>query len=133
MGILDDIAKLKQLGAEQAASYDVKSRLAQTQAKLDQMNAAFAPAATSPEIEARRISATATVSSASQIGAWVNNSPAIELQLIVMLPGGIPLPVTRTEVVPQLWLGRIMPGAQLAVSLDPTTPESLRVDWEAQP
>jgi hypothetical protein len=46
-----------------------------------------------------------------------------------MLPEGVPIPVTTQMLVPMLNLARLQPGAQLAVTIDPQNPASVRVDW----
>jgi hypothetical protein len=129
VGFFDDLGKLQQLAARSESQFDVKGRLAQAQQKMDAINATMTPPTTSPEIEARRIAATATVTTVSPTSTWVNGQPVVEITLMVELPGGFPLPVTRSEVVPQLYLARLIPGAALPVSLDPATPSSLRIDW----
>ena len=129
MGFFGDIAKLEQLASRSQADFDVKGRMAQAQQKMDAMNVAMKPPTTSPEIEARRIDVTATVTAASPTSTWVNGQPVVDVELMAELPGGFPLPVSRSEVVPQLYLARLVPGASLPVSLDPATPSSLRIEW----
>jgi hypothetical protein len=133
VGFFGDLNKLRQIGAEQSASFDVKASLGTMQARMDETNAAMKatqPTELDPASEARRVDAVATVSSARQTGMvlnFVNNG--VELALLVMLPPGIPLPVTTTIFVPQLNLSRLQPGAQLHVTIDPTIPASVRIDW----
>jgi hypothetical protein len=99
---------------------------------MDALNSAYtmaAPQQVDPASEARRVDATATVQSALQTGMVVNMSQAISVTLLVMLPGGIPIPATTQILVPMLNLARLQPGAQLAVSIDPQLPASVRIDW----
>ncbi|HEY4224524.1 MAG TPA: hypothetical protein VGM70_01775 [Pseudolysinimonas sp.] len=129
MGFFDDLGKLTQLASESEAQLNVPGRLAQAQQKMDAMTSAMTPPATSPEIEARRVQVSASVVNVSPTSTWVNGQPVVQVDLMVDLPGGMPLPVTRAEVVPQLYLARLVPGAPLPVSLDPATPASLRIEW----
>ena len=42
---------------------------------------------------------------------------------------GVPMPVTRQEMVMQLHLGRCQPGMRLNVKVDPSDVNSLWIDW----
>jgi hypothetical protein len=131
MGFFGDLNKLRIQGEEMREKQDVKGDMANAKAKMDAMNAAYAAAAPKPEdpaSEARRVDATATVQSAQQTGMMVNMSQGVQVNLLVMI-NGIPTPVTTMLLVPYLNLARLQPGAQLSVSIDPTIPESVRIDW----
>jgi hypothetical protein len=72
---------------------------------------------------------TATVTAATQTGQYCNLQPMVRLDLLV-LAGGMPLPVTIVELVPQLHLHRVAPGATLAVRVG-QAPGDVVVDWTA--
>lgn len=132
MGFFGDVNKLRQMGEEQQQSFDVKARMANAQARMSQATQAFqasTPAAVDPASEARRVDATATISSARHTGMVINFDVMVEVGLLIMLPSGVPLPVTTTILVPQLNLARLQPGSQVAVTVDPSNPASVRVDW----
>ena len=132
MGFFGDLNKLRIQGEEMREKQDVKGQMAGAQAKMDAMNAAYAaavPKEVDPASEARRIITTATVQSAAQTGMVVNMSQSIQVDLIVDLPGGIPLPVQTIMLVPMLNLARLQPGGKLTVSIDPQIPTSVLVDW----
>ena len=131
MGFFGDLNKLRIQGEEMREKQDVKGDMANAKAKMDAMNAAYkasAPQEVDPASEARRVDATATVQSASQTGMMVNMNQGVQVNLLVMV-NGIPMPVTTLLMVPYLNLARLQPGAQLSVSIDPTIPESVRIDW----
>jgi hypothetical protein len=132
MGFFGDLNKLRIQGEEMREKQDVKGDMANAQAKMDALNNAYklaAPQQADPASEARRVDATATVQSAAQTGMVVNMSQAISVSLLVMLPAGVPIPVTTQILVPMLNLARLQPGAQLSVTIDPQIPESVRIDW----
>ena len=132
MGFFGDLNKLRIMGEEQQEKMDVKAQMGDAKAKMDAMNAAFAasqPQTPDPASEARRVDATATVQSAQQTGMMVNMNQTVQVTLLVMLPDGLPLPVTTQLLIPYLNLARLQPGAQLSVSIDPTIPASVRIDW----
>jgi hypothetical protein len=132
MGFFGDLNKLRIQGEEMREKQDVKGDMANAQAKMDALNNAYkmaAPQEADPASEARRVEATATVQSAAQTGMVVNMSQAISVSLLVMLPAGIPIPVSTQILVPMLNLARLQPGAQLSVTIDPQIPASVRIDW----
>jgi hypothetical protein len=75
------------------------------------------------------LAATATITGARQTGAQINFSPVVELDLLVMMPSGVPMPVTLQEAVMQIHLGRCRPGLRVNVHVDPVNPNNLCVDW----
>jgi hypothetical protein len=127
MGFLDSYFKLTSMADEMSEKSDVGASLATMQGKLDSLNATMAPPVQADP--AKRTDATATVTASRPSGAQVNGAMVVELELLVMLPAGIPMPVTQTTLVPPADLGRIHVGARLAVSLDPAAPATLVVDW----
>ena len=131
MGFFGDLNKLRIQGEEMREKQDVKGDMANAKAKMDAMNAAYAAAAPKPEdpaSEARRVDATATVQSAAQTGMMVNMNQGVQANLLVMV-NGIPMPVTTMLMIPIMNMARLQPGAQLAVSIDPQDPNSIRIDW----
>lgn len=127
MGFLDSYFRLTSMTDEMAEKSDVGASLASMQTKLDALNTSMAaPVAADP---ARRVDATATVSASRPTGAQVNGAMVAELDLIVMLPSGIPLPVSTTALVPPTEAGRVHAGSRLAVSLDPAAPVTLVIEW----
>jgi predicted acyltransferase (DUF342 family) len=131
MGFFGDLNKLRIQGEEMREKQDVKGDMNRAKAQMDAMNAAYAAAAPKPDdpaSEARRVDATATVQGAQQTGMMVNMNQGVQVNLLVMI-NDIPTPVTTMLMVPYLNLARLQPGAQLSVSIDPTIPESVRIDW----
>ena len=126
MGFLDSYFRLTSMTDEMSGKTDVAASLASMQSKLDALNASMqAPVQSSGQ----RVDATATVTSARPTGTQVNGASVVELDLLVMLPAGIPMPVTQTSLVPPLALARTQAGSRLAVTLDPAQPATLVVDW----
>lgn len=133
MGFLRDLGKLKAQNKQVREAYPVSGLLAQAQQGLTAMSETLGTLnaqLTAADI-ANGIRATATIVSARQSGAMVNFNPQVEFMLLVDLPGGIPVPVTRSEVVQQLHLARAQPGQRVMVLVDPADPRRLVVDWNA--
>ena len=115
MGFLKDIRTLSKMGKEQQARMDVKGSMAQMQSMLDSL-------ATQPIPEGAGVQAVATVVSARDTGALLNTQLVVEVELTVLLPSGVPVPVTRTLPISPLHLARLQPGGQVDVRLDPADP-----------
>jgi len=106
--------------------------MAEMQSKMNQasqmMAASTAAAAASASPNA--VSAMATVTAARQSGAMINFAPVVEVDLLVMLPSGVPVPVTIAAPVQPIQLAALQPGRQVTVSLDPAQPATTTsIDW----
>ena len=134
MGFLKDLTTLTKMGRDIQKHTDVGASMAAMQQSLiqaSQVMAAAAPATTDPALEAQRVRTTATVVDARQLPMMVGMNVMVEIDLHVILPGGMPLPVTRTEQLAPLLLARIAPGAVLPASVVPGHPDTVRLEWAA--
>lgn len=132
MGFLKDLATLTRQGHEAQRRMDVGASMAQAQASMAEASrimAATTPAATAPHLEAQRLRTTASVLDARQLPMMLGMNAVVELELHVLMPGGVQMPVARTEQLAPLHLARAVPGATLDVSLVPGRPETLRLEW----
>ncbi|TBN57794.1 hypothetical protein EYE40_10570 [Glaciihabitans arcticus] len=135
MGLLDSYRRLTAMTNEMDATNDVSARLAEAQQKMKSASATMAAmnaqqaAAADPTSASRRVPATAIVTSAVAGGMQVNSSVLVELALLVMVPGGAPVPASTSTLVPQLQLGRLGQGASVNVTIDPRHPSSVQVVW----
>ena len=133
MGFMKDIKKLSDQGKEMRDKYPVQDQLANAQASMANANAMMANMAQASTAATQALTngvdATATITAARQTGTQMNFNPVIELDLLVMMPSGVPMPVTRQETVAQLHLARCQVGANLRVKVEPNNPNSLWIDW----
>lgn len=126
MGFFKDVKKLNQQSeAMRAGAPPLKDRLAAVSAQMAQMNAM----ATTTAGITTGSPATATIIAARQTGAMINFNPVVELELLVMMPSGVPMPATRQEMVMQIHLGRCQPGLRINVRVDPGDVNALWIDW----
>jgi len=135
MGLIDSYRRLTAISSEMDANMDVSARMAEAQQKMKSASATMSAmnaqqaAAADPASAARRVAATAVITSALAGGLQVNGSVLVELGLLVMVPGAVPTPTTTSVLVPQLHLGRLAQGASLNITVDPKYPSSVQVTW----
>lgn len=60
------------------------------------------------------------------------NEPVVEVAMQVTLPDRPPYPVTFQQRVPRLMVGTVVPGASLAVRVDPADVERVAIDFDHQ-
>ena len=128
MGMLSDYRALKKQAGAMAKTSDVKGRLAEAQSKMENLNAAFAPRPPG-RAAAEGIVGTATLTGMRPTGATVNGAAAYGLDLLVMLPGRPPQPVSRTELIELPYLSRVVPGSTLTIRAMADEPEDLVIIW----
>ncbi len=73
----------------------------------------------------------ATITNFTDTGMLVNYNPQIILDLQVAIAGKDPYAAKLTTAVPQAFLGRLTPGGQIGVKVDPANPSSMAIDWTA--
>lgn len=74
----------------------------------------------------------ATIKNFTDTGTIVNYNPQVVLDLEVAIEGQDAYAAQLTTSVPQIYLAKLTPGANIGVRVDPTDPSSLAIDW-AQP
>jgi hypothetical protein len=133
MGLFKDLGDLHRQAQEIGAQYPTADVIANARAGMAQAQQLLDGLATaSSETTAGLVDgveATATVVASRPTGTVVSFNPVIDLDLIVMMPNGVPRPVTRREVVAQLHLTRAQPGIRLRVKVDPSDVARLWIDW----
>lgn len=76
------------------------------------------------------VRATVAVDGVWQVGSYLNLSPVLRIQgRVVREDGTEPYGVVFDEVVADMHLARTLPGATLAVYVDPRNPHDMAIDW----
>jgi hypothetical protein len=74
--------------------------------------------------------ATVTIDGVWQVGSYMNMSPVLRLQgRVEREDGTAPYTAVCDEVVAQLHIARMQPGARIAVFVDPQNPLDMAIDW----
>ena len=129
MGFFKSARELNKQSKEMSRNWDVGAQLADAQASMTAANQMMAQQTAAANIAATGLDATATVAAVRQSGAMINYQPMVEIDLTVMAPGGMPYPATVSQVVQQVHLARLQPGATLRVKVDPANPQSIWIDF----
>jgi hypothetical protein len=124
MGMFKDMRTLSKQGRDIQQHTDVKATMADGLAKMQAATAMMTQQATA----VNGVPATATIVAVRPTSTVVNMAPVVEIDLTV-IRNGMPMPVTHREAVPQAFLGRLQPGANLQVKVDPANPTSVWIDW----
>jgi len=134
VGFLKDLATLAAQGNAAYARMDVGASLDAAGRSMEAAGRVLAATTPRPDeewLEAVRLRTTATVVDARQLPMVIGMNVVVELDLVVAMPSGFPLPVTRIEQLAPLQLFRATPGSSLDVSIVPGRPESVRIEWGA--
>jgi hypothetical protein len=134
MGFLTDLTTLTRQANAASDRMDVGASLAAASRSMDDASRVLAATTRWPEdaaLEAVRLRTTANVVDARQLPMVIGMDVVVELDLVVSMPSGFPLPVTRTEQVAPLHLARVTPGSTVAVSMVPGRPDTVRIEWGA--
>ncbi|MGW4929952.1 hypothetical protein ACWEOH_12430 [Agromyces sp. NPDC004153] len=134
MGFLKDLTTLTRQANAAYDRMDVGASMAAASRSMEDASRVLAATTPQPEeaaFEAVRLHATANVVDARQLPMVIGMNVVVELDLVVAMPNGFPLPVTRTEQVAPLHLARVTPGSTVDVSMVPGRPDTVRIEWGA--
>jgi hypothetical protein len=131
MGFFKSLHELNKQGKEIQRTWDVGAQLEQAQASMAGASAMMAQQTAAASLAVTGLDATATVAGVRQGGGMINHQPMIELDLTVLAPGRPPYPVTVTQIVEQVHLAWLQPGATLRVKVDPGNAQGVWIDFFA--
>lgn len=135
MGFFKDIRTLSKQGAAIREQYPVQQQLANASAQMQAVSAMLQQTTQQQSggqrLLADGVDAVATVTGARQTNALMNHNPLIELDLLVTMPSGVPVPVRRSEIVPLLHLSRAQVGQRVRVRVLPDDATTIWINWSA--
>jgi hypothetical protein len=131
VGFFKDIRKLQTQAKEAQKTFDPGAQMAQSLQAMQAASAVMEQQTVAARLAVEGEPATAQVNLARDTGQLLNNQPIVEIGLLVFLEGQPPYPLTVREIVPLTQLGRLTPGSQLSVKVDPKVRETLWIDWAA--
>jgi hypothetical protein len=71
------------------------------------------------------VQGSATVRAIRDTGTLINNSPVVELDLTVTVPGQEPYPVTHRQLISPVVMANFQPGATFGVRVDQNDPSKI--------
>lgn len=130
MGFFKDVVAVSRTGRELRKDWDPVAHMKDAQLSMAHMTTSLQALTDQANASAdpNRVPATATVTAARETGQYINMQPMVAIDLLVSRAGGIPVPVTVTEIVAPLMFSRIQPGAVLGVSVG-AVPTDVIIDW----
>jgi hypothetical protein len=128
MGFFKGLRDLNKQAHEIQSTWDVGAQLEQAQASMAAANELMAQQTAAANAAMNGVDALATVTAVRQGHGMVNYQPLVEIDLTVMAPGGLPRAVSVTQVVAQVHLPRLQPGAQVTVKVDPANPDNVWIN-----
>lgn len=131
MGFFKSLNDLNKQAKEMDKTFHPGQMMADGQAKMAAATAMMAAQTQAANASANGLDATATVVALRQGTAMVNFQPLVEIDLTVLAPGRPPYPVTVKQVIDQVSLARLAPGASVGVKVDPADPTSVWIDLMA--
>ena len=131
MGFFKSMSDLNKAAKQIDRTFDPGQQMKDGMARMAEANAMMAAQTQAANLALTGTPATATINTAQQTGTMVNYQPTLQLDLTVFPAGGVPYPVTVTQVVEQPYLGKAAPGAGVAVKVDASDPQVVWIDWAA--
>lgn len=129
MGFFKSMNELNKQAKEINKDWDPGQQMKDGMAQMQQANEMMAQQTQAANLAMSGKDGTATVVSAAQTGAMVNFQPTLAIELTVMPDGGVPYPVTVTQVVEQPFLAKAAPGQAVKVKIDQADPNVVWIDW----
>ena len=128
MGMFGDYRALQKQTKAMAKTHDVRADFSTMQSKLEALNATFPPIASSRAL-LHGAPGTASILAMRAGRTMINFESVCELDLLVVLPGRPPIPVTTTATVATAYLQRAVPGSIVSVRMMENDPTDVYIDW----
>jgi hypothetical protein len=129
MGFFKSMNELSKQSKEIQKNFDPGAQMAGGMEKMKQANAMMAAQTQAANLAMTGKDATASITGAAQTGAMINMQPAMQIDMTVFPEGGVPYPVSVTQVVEQPYLSKAAPGQQIKLKVDQTDPNIVWIDW----
>lgn len=128
MGFFKSVHELNRQAKEIDATWDRKAQRENAMSRMAAMQETMAEQTRAANIAATGRDATVTVADVRQTSAQVNFDPIIELDLTVFPDGRPPYPATVRQIVSQIYLSKVQPGANLVAKVDAEDPSAIWID-----
>ena len=130
MGMFGDYRTLQKQTKAMSKTHDVTTDFATMQSKLEALNATLTATASSKAL-LYGAPGTASILAMRAGRTMIDFESVCELDLLVVLPGRPPIPVTTTATVASAYLQRAVPGSIVSVRMMENDPTDVYIDWSA--
>jgi hypothetical protein len=131
MGFFKSMHELNKVARELRDEHNPDQQMKDSIAKMGAMQEMLAAQTQAANLAATGTPATASIVSAQSTGGMVNFQPTMKIDLTVFPAGGVPYPVSVTQVVEQVFIAKAAPGNQVQVKIDQADPQVVWIDWVA--
>jgi hypothetical protein len=129
MGFFKSMNELQKQGKEMQKNSDPGQQMKDGMAKMQEANAMMAAQTQAANLSMTGKDATASIVGSAQTGAMVNFQPTMQIDMTVFPEGGVPYPVSVTQVVETPYLSKAVAGQQIKLKVDQTDPNIVWIDW----
>ena len=129
MGMFKSIRDLNKQAKELREEFDPGQQMKDAMSKMGAAQEMLAAQTQAANIAATGTPATASIVAAQSTGGMVNYQPTMKIDLTVFPAGGVPYPVSVTQVVEQVFISKAAPGNQVQVKIDQGDPQVVWIDW----
>lgn len=130
MGMFGDHRSPQKQTKAMAKTRDVTTDFSTIKSKLEALNTTLAAEASGKAL-LYGTPGTASILAMRAGRAMVNFESVCELDLLVLLPGRSPIPVTTTDAIASAYLQRALPGSIVSVRMMENDPTDVYIDWSA--
>jgi hypothetical protein len=129
MGFFKSMNELNKQAKEIDKNFDPGQQMKDGMAKMQAANEMMAQQTQAANLAMSGLDGTASITSSAQTGAMINFQPTMAIEMTVFPAGGVPYPVTVTQVVETPYLSKAAGGQQVKVKIDPADPNTVWIDW----
>jgi hypothetical protein len=129
MGFFKSMNELQKQSKEINKNFDPGQQMADGMEKMKEANAMMAAQTQAANLSMTGKDATASIVSSAQTGAMVNFQPTMQIDMTVFPEGGVPYPVSVTQVVETPYLSKAVAGQQIKLKVDQNDPNVVWIDW----
>lgn len=129
MGFFKSMNELNKQAKEINKDWDPGQQMKDGMAQMEAANQMMAQQTQAANLAMAGTDATGSIVNVAQTGAMVNYQPTMQIEMTVFPEGGVPYPVSVTQVVEQMYLAKAVPGSQVKLKIDPNDPSIAWIDW----
>ena len=129
MGFFKSMNDLNKVAKDISKTHDPGAQMKDAMARMTEANAMMAAQTQAANLALAGTPAAGSIVTVEQTGQLVNFQPSLRIGLTVFPTGGVPYPVSVTQIVEQVYLAKAVAGAQVELKIDQADPQVVWIDW----